>query len=601
MPVLQSHIDPHDPLFHQRRKEMLSQIEHFRSLEQAVVSHSNKAAPKFKKRGQLLPRERVNLLLDPGMPFVELSTLAGYKMHDDDGKKQIAGGGNIIGIGYVSGTRVMVFASDSAIKGGSVSPMGLKKTLRAHEIALQNKLPIVNLVESGGANLLYQSEIFVDGGRSFCNMARLSAAGIPQITVVHGSSTAGGAYIPGLSDYVIVVKNRAKIFLAGAPLVKAAINETVEDDEELGGAQMHYEVTGTAEYIADDDAHGILLAREVVAQLGWNDDAKVSAPTDEKAPKYPVEELLGVVPVDFQQKYDVREVIARIVDGSDFLEFKAGFGSETVCGHARIQGYKCGIIGNNGPIFPQGANKATHFIQACCQSNTPIIYLHNISGYMVGLEAERAGIVKHGSKMIQAVANASVPQLSVLIGGSFGAGNYGMCGRAYDPRFIFAWPNSQVSVMGGAQAAKVIEIFTMAGMGRQLKSMKLTEAELEKIGQIWSAKRDQWPEMFAAAELPKTVSLKGLEFFAGLLAKQFSKMGIPIDLASPDGVLLQMTSFIRKRFDAESTSLFATARIWDDGIIDPRDTRRVLGFCLSVCKESEHRCLRPNQFGVARP
>ena len=538
MPIIESTIDTRCETFTKNREEQLALVQQLRELEARVRAHSESKSAKFQKRGQLLPRERVARLIDRGSPFLELSTLAGYKMHDDDGKRSIAGGGNVIGIGFVSGRRVLVTASDSAIKGGAISPMGLRKSLRAQEIARQNRLPCVNLVESAGANLLYQSELFVEGGRVFANMARLSAAGLPQITVVHGSSTAGGAYLPGLSDYVIVVRKKSKIFLAGPPLVKAALGEDA-DEESLGGAEMHMRIAGTAEYMADDDGQSLEIARELVGKLPWDETLDRSPPVAPRPPRHDPEELLGVVPVDYRQPYDVREIIARVVDDSDFLEFKPLFGSQTVCGHARIEGWSCGIIGNNGPIFPEGAAKAGHFIQACCQSGTPIIYLQNTTGYMVGLEAEEKGIVKHGSKMIQAVANATVPQITVIVGGSFGAGNYGMCGRSFDPRFIFSWPGARISVMGGEQAAKVMEIITTA---------------------------------------------------------KFARQGVEI----PPDALAKMTGAVRDKLDGESDALFATARIWDDGVIDPRDTRRALAMSLAVCREGDARRLRPNTFGVAR-
>ncbi len=539
MPAIVSKIDPQSPEFAANRAAQLAKLEQVRTLEQNVRANSNRKAEKFQKRGQLLPRDRLARLLDRGAPFLELSTLAGYKMHDDDGKRDIAGGGNIIGVGYVGGVRCLVTVSDAAIKGGSVAPMGLKKSLRAQQIALENKLPAISLVESAGANLLYQSEIFVDGGRVFCNQARGSAAGLPQITVVHGNSTAGGAYLPGLSDYVVMVRGRAKVFLAGPPLVKAATGEEATD-EVLGGAEMHATITGTSEYMAEDDAHGIRIARQLVDKLRWDRAGDHTRHRRSfKPPRYSPDELLGVVPVDFKQPYDVREVIARLVDDSDFLEFKALYDTATICGHARIEGWPVGIIGNNGPIYPSGATKAGHFIQLCCQSGTPILYLQNTTGYMVGTQAEREGMVKHGSKMIQAVANASVPQLTLLIGASFGAGNYGMCGRSYDPRFIFAWPASRIAVMGGAQAAKVMEIITLA---------------------------------------------------------KFARMGVQ---GNRDAIAA-MGNHIAKQLDAESEALYATARIWDDGIIDPRDSRRVLGECLAICREADARTLRPNSFGVAR-
>jgi geranyl-CoA carboxylase beta subunit len=538
MPILESSIDPNAASFAENRDAQLALLGEVRAIEQRVRDNSARKAEKFQKRGQLLPRERLARLLDRGAPFLELSTLAGYRMHDDDGKKDVAGGGNIVGIGFVGGVRCLVGAADSAIKGGAVSPMGLRKSLRSQEICLQNRLPAISLAESAGANLMYQAEIFVDGGRVFANMARLSAAGIPQITVVHGSSTAGGAYLPGLSDYVIMVRGKAKVFLAGPPLVEAATGEKATD-EELGGAELHATVTGTAEYLAEDDAHAIHLARDLLSKLRWDESLPPARTRRVKPPRYPAEELLGVVPADFRKPYDAREVIARIVDDSDFLEFKALYGAATVCGHAAIDGHAVGIIANNGPIDPDGATKAGHFIQLCSQADVPIVYLQNTTGYMVGTEAERAGMVKHGSKMIQAVANATVPQITLVIGGSFGAGNYGMCGRSFDPRFVFAWPASRIAVMGGEQAAKVMEIITSA----KLKRMGM-EPNAEAIG---------------------------------MMGKQ-----------------------IKDRLDAESKALYATARLWDDGIIDPRDSREVLAFALATIDESRRRDLHPNTFGVAR-
>jgi geranyl-CoA carboxylase beta subunit len=538
MPVIESQVVVGSDAYRKNRDDMVALVENFRGLEARVREHSARAGGKFTKRGQLLPRDRVARLLDRGAPFLELATLAGYKMHDDDGKDDIAGGGNIAGIGFIAGRRCIVGASDSGIKGGAVSPMGLRKSLRVQEIALANKLPCVNLVESAGANLLYQSEIFIDGGRIFANMARMSAAGLPHITVVHGSSTAGGAYLPGLSDYVVVVRGKSRIFLAGPPLVKAALGEDA-DEEALGGAEMHMSVAGTAEYMAEDDASAIELVRDVVGKLAWDEDVAPLPTRSFKAPRYDASELCGVVPVDYRQPYDVREIIARIVDDSDFLDFKPRYGEQTICGHARIEGWPVGFIGNNGPIFPEGATKAGHFIQACSQSGTPIVYLQNTTGYMVGQRAEEAGIVKHGAKMIQAVANATVPQITIVVGGSFGAGNYGMCGRSFDPRFIFSWPNARVSVMGGEQAAKVMEIITRA---------------------------------------------------------KFARQGVNID----DENLGKMTGAVKAKLDAESDALFSTARLWDDGIIDPRDTRRVLAMTLATCREAEARKLRPITFGVAR-
>jgi geranyl-CoA carboxylase beta subunit len=535
MPRLQSLLDPAAPAFQANRERMAQRLAQVQALQAKVVAESESKRDKFEKRKQLLPRERVARLIDRGSEFLELSPLAGLGMHDDDGKKAVLGGGSIVGIGVVAGKRVLISASDSAVKGGTVAPMGLKKALRAQELAAENKLPLVALVESGGANLMYQAEIFVDGGRTFANQARLSAAGIPQIAVVHGSSTAGGAYLPGLSDYVVLVKGRSSIYLAGPPLVKAAIGEDA-DDEELGGAQMHAEVTGLGEYLTEDDAHAIAVARDILDKLPW-DAAPVATAAPE--PLYPAEELLGVVPADDREPYDVREVIARLVDASDFLEFKQSYAADTVCGHARIQGQAVGIIGNNGPIQPTGSTKAAQFIQLCDQSGTPLVFLQNTTGYMVGKAAEQGGAIKHGSKMIQAVANARVPKLTIVLGGSFGAGNYGMCGRGFDPRFIFSWPSARTAVMGGAQAAKVMDI--------------LNRAKLERMG-----------------------------------------------LPANDEALAAMSDALKNRLDAESDVLFGTARLWDDGVIDPRDTRRILALCLSLAREAEQRQLRANTFGVAR-
>ncbi len=538
MPVIESKIDPNSEAFRTNREQMLALIGEFRALEQKVRDVSNSKRKRFRARKQLLPRERIALVVDTGEPWLELSTLAGFRMHDDDGAEGIQGGGGIAGIGYVSGIRCIVSANDSAIKGGTSTPMGVKKHLRIQQIALENKLPTVRLVESGGANLLYQAEMFVEGGRGFANQARLSAAGIPQITVVHGSSTAGGAYLPGLSDYVVLVRGRAKVFLAGPPLLRAATGE-VATDEELGGADMHATVSGLGEYLAEDDIDGIRIAREIMAKLPWNTQLPPVQRKGYKEPRHSPEELAGAVPIDYRRPYDVREIVARVVDDSDFLDFKSGYGVHTICGHAEIEGHAIGLIGNNGPIDADGAAKAAQFIQLCCQANVPIVYLQNTTGYMVGREAEQKGIIKHGSKMIQAVANATVPQLTIHVGASFGAGNYGMCGRAYDPRFIFAWPSNRVAVMGGAQAAKVMAI--------------VTEEKLKREGR-------------------------------------------PVDKAK----LGAMEDAIIERMENESTAFYATARLWDDGLIDPRDTRKVLGYCLSICREAELRPLKRSTFGVAR-
>ncbi|MGB3666963.1 MAG: carboxyl transferase domain-containing protein [Bermanella sp.] len=539
MPVLQSDIDVHGQGFKTNSEFMQSCIDEFRAIEKKVIEKELASTEKFIQRKKLLPRERLNRLLDAGSPFLEVMALAGYKMHDDkDGSG--AGGGIIAGIGYVANIRCMIVVNNCAIKGGTISPAGLDKSLRLQEIAQENNLPVVSLSESGGANLNYATDIFVKGAKAFANQARMSAQGLPQITVVHGNATAGGAYQPGLSDWVVLVRGKAKMFLAGPPLLKAATGE-IATDEELGGSEMHAQTAGTAEYLAEDDADGIRIAREIMQSLPWNEqlDSAAIKPNLYEQPLYSTDELLGVVPADSKQPYDVREILARIADGSEFLDFKNEFDQQTVCGRIKIEGHAVGIIGNNGPITPNGAAKAAQFIQLCEQSNTPLLFIHNTTGFMVGTQSEQNGVIKHGSKMIQAVANATVPKISINVGGSYGAGNYAMCGRGLDPRFIFAWPNSKTAVMGGAQAGKVLRI--------------VTEDKQRKMGM------EPDPKMLDTIELATA-----------------------------------------QKLDAGSTSLFGTARLWDDGIIDPRDTRRVLGYCLSICKEAQARKLQPNSFGVAR-
>lgn len=540
MTTLESRIDTGSEAFERNRADMLACLAEVRAVEQKVRDTEIEQTDKFRKRKQLLPRERMQLMLDRGSPFLEISSLAGYRMHDDkDGS--LAGGNTIAGIGYVNGVRCMLSASNSAIKGGTVTPWGMRKSLRVQEIALQQKLPLISMVESGGANLLYQAEMFVEGGRIFANQARLSAAGIPQVTVVHGSSTAGGAYMPGLSDYVVMVRKQAKVFLAGPPLLKAATGE-IAVDEDLGGAEMHCQVAGTSEFLAEDDADGIRLAREVVASIDWNKARPTFAKGDAREPLYSPEELCGVVPADYRKPYDCREVIARIVDASEFLEFKSEYDAQTLCGRATIHGMSVGIIANNGPITVHGATKAGQFMQLCDQAGISLVFLMNTTGFMVGSESEQSGMVKHGSKMIQAVANVRVPRITIVIGASFGAGNYGMSGRGFDPDFIFAWPHVRTAVMGGEQAAKVMGI-----VGRE---------KVEKTGQAVS------PEMEAQ--------------------------------------LQAMQANIVKQFDADSHPLVGTARLYDDGLIDPRDTRRVLAYTLSICREGRARAVNTSSFGVAR-
>lgn len=535
--IIESQIDVHGQEFSANKNAMLATIEAFRSLEQAVLDKAQSAQDRFHGKGKLLPRERLALLLDPGSGFIELSSLAGYKMHDDkDGST--AGGGIIAGIGFVSGVRCMIQVNNSAIKGGTISPTGLDKTLRLQDIARENKLPLITLAESGGANLAYATDVFVPGARAFANQARLSKAGIPQITVVHGNATAGGAYQPGLSDYIVAVKKQTKMFLAGPPLLKAATGE-IATDEELGGSDLHVYQAGTADYLAENDYDGLSVAREITQSLAWNESLVLPPKREVKQPRYDSDELLGIIPCESKKPYDVREVIARLVDGSEFNDFKQDFDQQTVCGFSYIDGHGIGVIGNNGPITAKGANKAAQFIQLCQQSNRALLFLHNTTGFMVGTDAEQSGIIKHGSKLIQAVANASVPKISILIGGSYGAGNYAMCGRGLDPRFIFSWPNARTAVMGGEQAGKVLRI--------------VSEEKMLKMGQ------------------------------------------------QPDQTQLeQMEKATAAKLNAGSTAVFGTARLWDDGLIDPRDTRDLLANLLDICWQASHRSLQSNAFGVSR-
>lgn len=537
MSQLESQLSPSSETFKANRNASLALIERLRALERRTAEKSESSRARFEKRGQLLPRERLSLLLDPGTPFLELSTLAGFGLDNPDLDKSTPGGGVVAGIGIVCGIRCMINASDSGIDAGALQPMGLDKQLRMQEIALENKLPYVQLVESAGANLMtYRVDEFVRGGNLFRNLARLSAAGLPVITVTHGSSTAGGAYLTGLSDYIVMVRGRSRAFLAGPPLLKAATGE-VATEEELGGAEMHTAISGLGDYLAEDDRDAIRIAREILAQIDW---PRESAPAQSfKPPRYDAEELLGVMPPDQKRPVDMREVIARIVDDSEFLEFGANYGPATVCGHARIEGRALGIITNNGPIDPAGASKATHFIQACCQASTPILYLNNITGFMVGKAYEEAGIIKHGSKMIQAVTNATVPQITIYCGASFGAGNYGMCGRGFHPRFCFSWPNAKTAVMGGEQAAGTMRI--------------VTEASMQRKGEVDHAKLDE------------------------------------------------MSQRIVERFDSQMSVFTTSARLLDDGVIDPRDTRAVLAKVLAICREGDARQPQRMQFSVARP
>src|SRR5271165_2073271 len=538
MAVIENTIAPGGAGFKANREGMLALIGRMRALEERTRAASAAAKDRFHKRGQLLPRERVALVLDPGTPYLELSTLAGYMFDVPDADKSVPGGGVIAGIGFVAGVRCMVSANDAGIDAGALQPFGLDKTLRVQELALENKLPYVQLVESAGANLLrYRVEDFIRGGNIFRNLARLSAAGLPVVTVTHGSSTAGGAYQTGLSDYIVMVRGRTRAFLAGPPLLKAATGE-IATEEELGGAEMHTSISGLGDYLAEDDRDALRIARDIMASLQWDRPDKRA--TSHRPPRHDPEELLGIMPMDHKRPVDMRQVIARIVDDSDFTEFGTNYGPATVCGHARIEGQAIGVITNNGPLDVPGANKATHFIQACCQTRTPLLYLNNTTGYMVGRAYEEAGMIKHGSKMIQAVTSATVPQITIYCGASFGAGNYGMCGRGFHPRFCFSWPNAKTAVMGGEQAAKTMAIVTEAAMRR-------------KSGEVDQQKLD---------DLQRNI----------------------VD-----------------RFDRQMSVFVTSARLLDDGVIDPRDTRTLLGRLLSICREAEARTPQPMQFAVARP
>ncbi len=536
MAIIESTLDTSSGTYAKNHAAMFDAVEEFRSIERLVIEKAEEKAPRYIKRGFLPPRERLNLLLDPGAPFLELSTLCGYMQQGDkDGSG--AGGSCITGIGYVNGVRVMVMADDYLTKGGTITELAGKKRRRMLDLALENKLPLITLAQSGGGDLKSLGDFFGPSGAGFAMQARLSAAGIPQITVVHGSATAGGAYQPGLSDYVVMIRKQSTVYLAGPPLLKAATGE-IATDEEIGGAEMHAEVAGTADYLAENDADGVRIAREITEKLGWNDDIPSTPPKKFKEPLYPAEELLGLVPEDPKTPYDLREIIARIADGSDYLDFKADFDLGTVCGQITIQGMACGVIGNNAPITAKGAAKAAQFVQLCEQSGTPILFMHNTTGFLVGTEPEQAGIIKHGAKLIQAVTNARVPKISVVVGGSYGAGNYAMCGRGMDPRFMFAWPRSVVSVMGPAQAGSVMR--------------QVGEAKMARHGAV------------------------------------------------NHELLDAMEKDVVDTMEAKSRALANTARLWDDGMIDPRDTRAIVAFALSVCREADRRPLNPNSFGVAR-
>jgi len=484
-------------------------------------------------RGKLLPRERVQMLLDPDTPFLEVAPLAALGMYGDEAP----GAGIIAGIGRVSGVECVIVCNDATVKGGTYYPMTVKKHLRAQEIARENRLPCIYLVDSGGANLPNQDEVFPDRehfGRIFYNQATLSAASVPQIAVVMGSCTAGGAYVPAMSDETVIVKNQGTIFLGGPPLVKAATGEVVSV-EDLGGGDVHTRLSGVADHLAENDTHALAIARKSVASLNWRKEMPVAL-RPARAPRHDQMELHGIIPADTRKPFDVREIIARVVDGSEFNEFKARYGATLVCGFAHIEGMPVGIVANNGILFSESANKGAHFIELCCQRKVPLVFLQNITGFMVGRKYENEGIARAGAKMVTAVACAQVPKFTVIIGGSFGAGNYGMCGRAYSPRFLWMWPNARISVMGGEQAASVLATVKRDG--------------IETKGGRWSAEEE--------------------EAFKAPIRAQYERQGHPY---------------------------YASARLWDDGVIDPADTRRVLALALSASLNAP---IPETKFGVFR-
>src|SRR5450830_1883394 len=539
MPILESKLNARSADIQANAAAMRALVDDLNAqIAKAALGGGEAARAKHTGRGKLLPRDRVQLLLDPGTPFLELSPLAALGLYPDrDGTDSAPCAGVIAGIGRVSGVDCMIVCNDATVKGGTYYPMTVKKHLRAQEIAQQNRLPCIYLVDSGGANLPNQDEVFPDRdhfGRIFYNQATMSAQGIAQIAVVMGSCTAGGAYVPAMSDEAIIVKNQGTIFLGGPPLVKAATGEVVTA-EDLGGGDVHTRLSGVADHLAQNDLHALALARTIVSNL----NRKKPAPAvvrEVVEPKYPASELYGVIPVDTRKPFDVREVIARVVDGSEFDEFKARYGTTLICGFAHIHGIKVGIIANNGILFSESALKGTHFIELCCQRKIPLVFLQNITGFMVGRKYENEGIARNGAKMVTAVATAAVPKFTVIIGGSFGAGNYGMCGRAFSPRFLWMWPNARISVMGGEQAASVLATVRRDG--------------IEGKGGQWSAEEED------AFKAP-----------------------------------------IRQKYEEQGHPYFATARLWDDGIIDPADTRRVLALGLSASLNAP---IPDTQFGVFR-
>jgi 3-methylcrotonyl-CoA carboxylase beta subunit len=543
MAVLESRLNPRSDEFKTQAAAMRALVDDLNArLAQIALGGDAAARAKHAARGKLLPRERVEMLLDPDTPFLEIAPLAAFGMYPEKdgqgGAKDAAPcAGMIAGIGRVAGVECVIVCNDATVKGGTYYPITVKKHLRAQEVARQNRLPCIYLVDSGGANLPNQDEVFPDRdhfGRIFYNQATMSAEGIPQIAVVMGSCTAGGAYVPAMSDETVIVKNQGTIFLGGPPLVKAATGEVVSA-EDLGGGDVHTRLSGVADHLAENDTHALALARGVVANLNWRKSNPLAC-LEPRSPRYDVRELHGVIPTDTRRPFDVREVIARIVDASEFDEFKARYGSTLVTGFAHIEGMPVGLVANNGILFAESADKGAHFIELCCQRKVPLVFLQNITGFMVGRKYENAGIARAGAKMVTAVACAQVPKFTVIIGGSFGAGNYGMCGRAYSPRFLWMWPNARISVMGGEQAASVLATVRRDG--------------IEAKGGAWSADEE--------------------EAFKAPIRDQYERQGHPY---------------------------YASARLWDDGVIDPADTRRVLALGLSAALNAP---IPDTRFGVFR-
>ena len=534
MPLIESRLNPRDDSFQANARLMESLVRDLRTqVDHVALGGGDAARNKHLARGKLLPRDRVRLLCDPGAPFLELSQLAAYHMY----RNEAPGAGIITGIGRVSGRECVIVCNDATVKGGTYFPMTVKKHLRAQEIAIQNNLPCIYLVDSGGANLPNQDDVFPDRehfGRIFYNQANLSAQGIPQIAVVMGSCTAGGAYVPAMSDETVMVRNQATIFLAGPPLVKAATGEIVTA-EELGGAEVHTRQSGVADYYAQNDAHALGIARQIVANLNRSKPGPASSATP-RDPHYDPREIYGVIPADTRKPYDVREVIARIVDASELDEFKQNYGTTLITGFARIYGYPVGIVANNGVLYSESALKCAHFIELCSQRAIPLVFLQNITGFMVGKKYEAGGIARDGAKMVTAVATTKVPKFTVIIGGSYGAGNYGMCGRAFGPRFLWMWPNARISVMGGVQAASVLATVKRDG--------------IEAKGGAWSKDEE--------------------EAFKKPILEQYEHQGHPY---------------------------YSSARLWDDGVIDPVDTRMVLGLALSAALNQP---AEETKFGVFR-